>query len=547
VVSLVALPLSMALSIAVGLPPQHGIYTAIAAGIITPLLGGAPLQVSGPTAAFVVILAPIVQQFGLRGIIWCSLMAGGILLFFGFSRLGRLINYMPYPVTTGFTSGIAVVLATLSLNDLLGLGIPALTGDYMEKAGRILSALPAFDPYEALVGGITLALLAYAGRFLRFLPSAIPAMLVGGLLAAFLTAQGQEIDTISSRFSWETEQGETRAGIPSSPPKLHWPGEAHAPLYALPSREEIRNFLFPALVIAVLAALESLLSATVADSMSGTRHDPNAELNAIGIGNILSALCAGIPATGAIARTATLINSGGKTPLSSALHAVLILCYVVALAPVIGHIPMASLAALLVYTAYRMSHYRQFIRVLRIAPRSDSAVLLVCFLLTVFIDMVAGVGVGIVLACFLLVRRVVDMTHVDMEPLQQDASYIMPEGEIIYRVRGPLFFGTIEKAFDRALFHRDALSRIILDFSAVPFIDITGLVAVKSLLASTASAEQPVYLVCPNREIREKIARKISDLPARSFVQFHDTVEAAREDRRRRYRGTAGQMFSELS
>lgn len=532
VVALVALPLSMALSIAVGLPPQHGLYTAIAAGILTPLLGGARLQVSGPTAAFVVILAPIVEHYGLRGIIWCTILAGGILLGMGLSRMGRLINYVPYPVTTGFTAGIAVVLATLSLNDLFGLGLHLPVEGFIAKFTAIATHMDQLRPHELAVGLTMIFFLFYAPRVTTVVPSAIIALLFATTLSFLLARYGYPVETLASRFSYLTPEGVMRAGIPPYPPLLHIPGFSTDPLFALPDAGELRLWLFPALTIAILAALESLLSATVADSMAGTRHDPNAELNAIGMGNIMAALVAGIPATGAIARTATMINAGGKTPLASSLHALMVLAFMMVLAPFINYIPMSALAGLLIYTAYRMSHWRQFMRTLRIAPGSDRVVLLACFLLTVFVDMVAGVGVGMVAASFLLMKRVADATHVEMEISARgvDTPSLLqkaPEGTLIYRIRGPLFFGTIEKALDRTLFNPERLKCLILDLSYVPFIDMTGLVALKSLFAAIATPERQVYLVGAAPEVRERIERKMSDHPARGHIGFCDNIADA--------------------
>lgn len=528
VVSLVALPLSMALAIAVGLPPQHGIYTAIVAGIMVPLLGGSIWQVSGPTAAFIVILAPIVSEHGLRGIIWAALLAGVILLGMGFARVGRLINYVPYPVTTGFTAGIAVVLAVLSLNDFLGLGITHLNGGFIEKLSLIAEHLTALHFPSLAVGALTLFLLFTVGHIVRFPPGAIIAIPAGTLLSLALAHFGYEVATIGSTFSYLAENGETIAGIPPYPPMFTFPTFAENSLFTIPSVAEFRELLFPAFAIAILAAIESLLSATVADSMAGTKYDPNAELNAIGIGNILSALAAGIPATGAIARTATVINNGAKTPLASSMHAILIMVYVLLLAPYIGYVPMAALAALLIHTAYRMSHYKQFIRTLQIAPRSDIIVLLVCFTLTVFIDMVAGVGVGMVCAAFLLINRVTELTKIEVEGGDlsfANASEKLPMGTMLYRIRGPLFFGTIEKAFDRYQFTHDFVKRLILDIRDVPFIDMTGLVAVKSMLSSIAHEGRQVHIICNVPEVRNKIQQKIAPHKVAQYVHFHSQIE----------------------
>ena len=532
VVSLVALPLSMALSIAVGLPPQHGIYTAIVAGIMVPLLGGSIWQVSGPTAAFVVILVPIVSELGLRGIVWSGIIAGVILIGMGMAKLGRLVNYIPYPVTTGFTAGIAVVLATLSVNDFFGLGIESFNGEYIEKLFLITEHITSLDIYTSIVGVVTLLLLFTAKRFINFLPSAVVAIFIATILAILFSSMGHDVATIGSKFGYTDPLGHFIAGIPPYPPVINLPTLEENSLFTIPSLEEFRELLFPALAIAILAALESLLSATVADSMANTKHNPNAELNAIGVGNILSALASGIPATGAIARTATNINSGAKTPISSSVHALFIMAYVLLLAPYISYIPMPALAALLIHTAYRMSHYKQFIRTVQIAPRSDVFVLVICFILTVFIDMVAGVGVGMICAAFLLIKRVTELTSIEVEGNGRGmpkSTRKLPKGTMVYHIHGPLFFGTIEKAFDRYNFTHDYINRFILDITDVPFIDMTGLVAMKSMLTSIAHEDRKVHIVCNSPEVLDKIRQKIKDHNVREHVYFCDSLDAAIE------------------
>lgn len=404
VVSLIALPLSMALAIAVGLAPQHGIYTAIVAGIAAALLGGSMTQVSGPTAAFVVIVAPIVSDLGLHGIIWCQIFAGILLIALGTARLGKLITYVPYAVTTGFTAGIGVVIGTLALNDFFGLGIAQLKGDYIQKVMTLAEHFPAMRLPELAVGLVSLLTIVFFSKITKKIPSPVVGIALGTLLAWVFARNGVQIDTLGTRFSYETAEG-LKHGIPPYPPTFHLPTFAPDSLLTIPGYAEFKKLLGPSLVIAALAALESLLAATVADSMAGTKHDPNAELNGIGIANILSGLASGIPATGAIARTATNIKAGGKTPVSSVIHALLILLYVLTLAPYISYIPMAALAALLLNTAYHMSHIKQFIHLVRTGVKSDVIVLIGCFLPTVFIDMVAGVTTGIVLSFFFFMTR----------------------------------------------------------------------------------------------------------------------------------------------
>jgi len=529
VVSLVALPLSMALAIAVGLPPQHGIYTAIVAGIAAALLGGSTVQVSGPTAAFVVIVAPMVSQYGLRGLIIVEIMAGIALIIFGIARLGRFINFVPYPVTTGFTSGIAVVLATLSLNDFLGLGIERLDGSYIEKLSLIIGHLPQMNIADGAIGLLTMLTITEMRRFTKKIPGTIFGILAGSVAAYFLSRTGIEIATIGSKFSYVID-GITKHGIPPFPPYIHIPGFDKDTLFALPSYDEIRLLIGPAMVIAALASLESLLSATVADGMAGTKHYPNSELTGIGVSNILSGLAGGIPATGAIARTATNIKAGARTPFAAVMHAILIIFYVLLLAPLISYVPMASLSALLLVTAYHMSHYKQFSHMIRIAPRADVIVLLTCFGLTVFVDMAAGVSVGIVLAAFLFMQRIAELTETKVETLNggkkvKKTELKLPEDTMIYRIAGPLFFGTAEKALDRSYVVMESIKKIIIDMEKVPLIDMTGAVAMKSLLISEASRGRTVIL-CGKKEIIEKITHGIS--PAtKKFVRVAKTVKQA--------------------
>lgn len=506
IVSLLALPLAMALAIAVGLPPQHGIYTAIVAGIITPLLGGSVTQVSGPTAAFVVIVAPIIVHHGLRGLIIAEIIAGVMLVVLAWARLGRFISFIPYPVTTGFTAGIAVVLGTISLNDLLGLGIASIEGSYVNKVRLIVSHLPGLSWQESLVGLVSLAVMAFGRRITRRIPPIVLGIAIGTLLALVMRHYGIDIVTIGSRFHYETAHG-IKQGIPPFAPNLHWFGGKG--LFAWPTYEELRILAMPGFVIAALAALESLLSATVADGMARTRHNPNAELAAIGFANIASGLAAGIPATGAIARTATNIKSGARTPLASAMHAVLIMLYVLALAPLISYMPMAALAALLVMTAYNMSHYRQFWRIMKIASRQDVIVLLACFGLTVFVDMVAGVSVGIMLAALLFIQNIAAMTEVTLEEMSEGGK--TQPNVLVCRISGPLFFATVERALDRTVFLRHNIDTLVFDLQRVPLIDMTGLVAIKNLLTSDSVGGKKLVLCAPPA-ILNRIMQKITGL-----------------------------------
>lgn len=523
IVSLVALPLSMALSIAVGLPPQNGLYTAIVAGIVTAVFGGSRTQVSGPTAAFVVIVAPIVAEFGLRGIVWCQILAGIMLIILGVTRLGKVITYVPYPVTTGFTAGIAVVIGTIALNDFLGVHAPT-AGHWPEKVHALLQHISETNFYALAIGLLALLIMVGLPMLTKKVPSAIVGIVAATLAAMALAKHGIVIDTIGSKFSYTDLNGITQHGVPPYAPSIHIPGFSADEVFALPSFAELSHLFVPALVIAALGALESLLSATVADSMTGTRHEPNAELNAIGLGNIFSGLALGVPATGAIARTATNINAGGVSPFASIIHAVLLLIYMVSLAPLIAYVPMAALSALLLVTAWRMSHAKHFMHLLHTAPKADRSVALVCFVMTVLIDMVAGVLSGVILAAILFLKRMMDATEVKWHHHASTTEYTLPHGTMLFHIDGPLFFGTANKAFEqRSELLTEEIKHIVVDMTDVPMIDVTALNMLEETLEDMAEDGRRVT-VCAHDTIAKRIHRRL-DPKILSQVTFAATVE----------------------
>lgn len=506
VVALIALPLAMALSIAVGLPPQHGLYTAIVAGAVAAIFGGSMTQVSGPTAAFVVIIAPIVADFGLHGLIWCQIFAGILLIIMGTARLGKIISYVPYPVITGFTAGIAVTIATLALNDFLGLGLGNLGGHYAEKVVTIAGALKNTRWAEALIGITTLMAIFIFPRLAPRVPAPVAGVVIGTALAWILSQNGITVDTLLSRFSYTSADGAVRAGIPPYPPVFHLPGGADT-LFKIPDFAEFRTLLVPSILIAALAGLESLLSAAVADSMVQTKHDPNAELNGIGIANILSGLVAGIPATGAIARTAANIHAGGRTPVSALFHSLILLVIVVTCARWISHIPMSALSALLISVAWRMSHARECLAIIRQAPRSDVVVLLTCFILTVFIDMVAGVAVGMIMACLSFMKRMADHTHFRLQTADgdDDIAHEMQAGTMIYRIDGPLFFGNVAKITESAGAIPADIRTLILDLERMSVIDISGIISLRSFVARTLDTTARDIVLCGKPAIADSL------------------------------------------
>ena len=486
VVGVVALPLSMALAIAVGVAPQHGLYTAIVAGIVVPLLGGSRFQVSGPTAAFIVILAPILGRFGLAGLLLAGALAGAILIAMGLLRLGRLIEFIPNPVTTGFTAGIATVIGFLQLKDLLGLRLERSPDHFLERMHAMFDARATASLWELSIGLGTLAFLVAFPRITRRIPAPLVA-LPAAAIAVLLLQQGVpdfHVATIGSRFHTVID-GMDVAGIPRLPPlpavPWHLPGPGGQPLVL---NVHLVRQLFPAaLSIALLGAIESLLSAVVADGMGGARHDPDSELLALGVGNLVCPFFGGIAATGAIARTATAIRFGSRSPIACVLHALFILAAVLAMAPLISCLPMASLAALLMFVAWNMSEGKHFLHILKVAPKSDAAVLLTCYGLTVVFDMVVAVTAGMVLAAFLFMRRMAETTSVQLVGDEHPVLRVkLPKQVMLYEVNGPLFFGAAEKAIQAFGRVPIALKAIILWLGAVPAMDVTGLVALESVL-----------------------------------------------------------------
>ena len=498
VVGIVALPLSMALAIASGVPPQHGLYTAIVAGGLIPLLGGSRFQVSGPTAAFVVILSPISHRFGIGGLALATLMAGVLLFAMGVLRMGRMIEFVPYPVTTGFTAGIAVVIATLQLKDLLGLEIPQMPEHFVERVQAIALALPGAHAPDLAIGLLTLAVIALWPRFDRRLPAPLVGLAVGATAAALAgwLFRGFDPATIASRFEYAVPGGVGR-GIPQLPPLplLPWtlPGGDGRPLVL--SLALVRELLPAGFAIAALGAIESLLSAVVADGMTGRRHDPDAELMAQGTGNLVAPFFGGFAATGAIARTATNIRSGARSPIAAFVHALIALAAVVLAAPLLGRLPMAALAALLLYVAWNMAELDHFAHVLKVAPRSDVAVLLTCFLLTVIVDMVIAVSVGVVMAALLFMRRMAEVSSVrlvDEHPMGLTRK--LPRGVVAYEIAGPLFFGAAQKAMAALQTVDKAVRVVILDLRSVPALDATGLVGLESAFERLHRADVLVVL-----------------------------------------------------
>lgn len=473
IVGIVALPLAIAFGIASGVSPETGIVTAIVAGFLVSAFGGSSVQIGGPTGAFIVIVYGIVQQYGMGGLTVATLMAGAFLVLLGVFRLGTIIKYIPYPIVVGFTSGIAVTIFTTQVKDLLGLTTGPVPADFVAKWATYVQALPTVDPWSTAVGVLSVVAIALTPRLSRKVPGSLVAIVVMTVAAYLLrTYAGVEsIETIGDRFS-------IRAELPSAAvPVLTWEG--------------VKQLVQPALTIAVLGAIESLLSATVADGVTGRRHDSNQELIGQGIANLCSPLFGGIPATGAIARTMTNINNGGRTPVAGIVHAAVLLLIFLVFMPLAQYIPMACLAGVLVVVSYNMSGWRTF-RELLANPKSDVAVLLITFLLTVLFDLTIAIEVGLVIACLLFMRRMAETTRVsviteEIDPNEEsdvethEEHLPIPPGVEVYEINGPYFFGIANKFEDVMATMADRPKVRIIRMRRVPFIDSTGLHNLKNL------------------------------------------------------------------
>jgi SulP family sulfate permease len=513
VVGVVALPLAMAFAIASGAKPEQGLYTAIVAGGLVTLLGGSRLQIAGPTGAFVVILAGVTAKHGISGLQIATFMAGIMLLALGLARLGNIIRFIPDPVITGFTAGIGLIIFVGQWHYFFGLQ-EASSEHFHEKVLNLLQALPGLDATTTGLAVLSLLAVVFSSR----LPGLkrVPGPLVALVLATAVQAAFQfpSVATIGSEFG----------GIPRGLP------EVHAPEITLP---RVLELIGPAFTIAMLGAIESLLSCVVADGMAGTRHDSNQELVGQGIANIAVPFFGGFAATGAIARTATNVRNGGTGPLAGLVHVATLVLVLVLLAPLAEYVPLAALAAVLFVVAWNMSEVRHFAGMVRRAPRADVAILLITFLLTVFSDLVLAVNVGVILAMFQFLRRM--SASVEVQPLggeELDAALQrrqwqrLPDGVMVYSIEGPFFFGAVD-TFERALAqtHTDP-RRLIVQLRRVPFIDITGMQSLEEALRDLRHRGVDVLLCGANSRVKAKLERAgLLDLLGPGG--YHDDLDSA--------------------
>jgi len=528
-VGIIAIPLAMALAIASGVAPQHGLYTAIVAGAVIAVFGGSRYSVSGPTAAFVVILYPIAQAHGLGGLLLATLMSGALLIIMAFMRLGRLIEYIPESVTLGFTGGIAVVIATLQVKDFFGLGIQAMPVHYWDKLETLAHSLPAFDTPSTAVGVVTLAVMVLWPRLKSPVPAHLPAVVAGSLLALWLNANGAGVETIGSRFSYLLPDGSAAYGIPPFPPEFSWPwqqaGADGQPIGL--SWELFRQLIPAAFAIAMLGAIESLLCAVVLDGMSGKRHSANGELMGQGIGNVLVPFFGGITATAAIARSAANYRAGAESPVAAIIHALVVLLALVSLAGVLAYLPMPAMAALLMMVAWNMSEAPKAVRLLTTAPRSDMLVFLTCFGLTVALDMVIAITTGVLLAAVLFMREMAQMTRLsdisDSRRVQQNG---LPEGWQVFKINGPLFFAAADRIFSElAEQSRDARG-LLLYMDGVTLLDAGGLAALNRLIAASRSNGTRIVIADLQFQPLRALARA-GVKPEPGVSSFYPSLDAA--------------------
>ena len=505
IVGIVALPLAIAFGIASGVTPEKGIITAIVAGFLISAFGGTKIQIGGPTGAFIVIVYGIIQEYGMSGLAIATFMAGIFLLLLGIFRLGTIIKYIPYPIVVGFTSGIALTIFTTQVKDLFGLtiegGIPA---DFIAKWGVYLQNFATIDPWCTAVGILSIIIIAVTPKFSKVIPGSLIAIVVMTAAVFFLkqNGMGASIETIGDRFSISSEIPE--AALPA----INW--------------EVIKKLISPAITIAVLGAIESLLSAAVADGCIGDRHNSNQELIGQGIANIVCPIIGGIPATGAIARTMTNINNGGKTPIAGIVHAVVLLLIFLFLMPLAKYIPMSCLAGVLVIVSYNMSGWRTF-REMFNNPKSDVSVLLATFLLTVIFDLTVAIEVGLVLACLLCMRRMAETTQVsvitdeidpnaDTDADTHEEHLAVPEGVEVYEINGPYFFGIANK-FEEMMadLGTDRPKVRIIRMRKVPFIDSTGLHNLENLISMSKKENIKVILSGVNEKVQSVLIKNHFD------------------------------------
>ena len=526
-VGIIALPLSMALAIATGVPPELGLYTAIIAGIFAALFGSSKVNISGPTAAFIVILIPIVQEFGITGLLLCGLLSGIILIIIGALKLGTLIELIPYPVTVGFTSGIAVVIATFQIKDFFGLTIENFNGHYLDKIYLIFTSFHTLDFAEFFIGFLTLALLILWQKTKSKIPSALIALTITTLMVTFLNIYFPflDISTIHSTFTYKI--GDLQGnGIPPVPLQFSLPWDYLKPEEI--NQDLLLKLLPHAIAIAILGALESLLCAVISDGMTGNKTNPNKELIGQGITNIMVPFFGGIPATAAIARTVVNIKSGATSKFSSVIHGIFILLAISFFSTYLSYLPMASLSALLLMVAWNMSEVKHFVNILKVAPKDDVYVLLTCFFLTVLFDMQIAVAIGIGLASILFIKRTIDLYSIELVNTKNlTTQHEISKDISIYDINGPMFFGAAQNALKTLLNTNEDTNIVILNMKNVTLIDMTAMVALKSIIDIFNDKNKKLIFCGLNSRIEKKLEKAHFNIKE-NFDQIEDAINFAK-------------------
>ncbi|MCB1694840.1 MAG: C4-dicarboxylic acid transporter DauA [Pseudomonadales bacterium] len=528
-VGIIAIPLAMALAIASGVAPQYGLYTAIIGGFVIALTGGSRFSISGPTAAFVVILYPIAQRYGLAGLLLATILAGLILIAMAYARLGRFIEYIPESVTLGFTGGIAIVIATLQLKDLFGLSLQELPEHYVDKVWLLFNSLGGFDSASVFVALVTLGILLYWPKLKTAIPPHLPAVVIAGLVGVFLANRGFDVDTIASRFTYFMSDGSTGLGIPPYLPDFAWPWQQPGPGgQPFEFTWSLAVSLLPsAFAIAMLGAIESLLCAVVLDGMTGKRHSANSELLGQGLGNIIAPFFGGITATAAIARSAANLKAGAESPVAAMIHALVVLLGLVVLAPLLAYLPMPAMAALLIVVAWNMSEAPKSLHLVKHAPAADIAVFVTCLLLTVFFDMVIAITAGVLLACILFVNEMASMTRVtDISGNKKLVDVALPDRWAVLKINGPLFFAAADRAFGEISASMAALDGVILYMDGVTLLDAGGVAAMNKLVTYCAREGKQLVIADLQFQPLKTLARaKVEAIPG--VTSFYPTLNDA--------------------
>lgn len=509
-VGIIAIPLAMALAIASGVPPQYGLYTVVVSGFIIACTGGSRLSISGPTAAFVVILFPITQKYGLGGLLLATVMAGALLVVMALLRLGRLIEYIPEPVTLGFTGGIGVVIATLQIKDFFGLSFTHMPEHYLGKILLLAHSFGTTHWPSLTVAAVTLLVLVLWPKLKTPIPPHLPALLVGTLMAIWLQSIGLSVDTVQSRFTYHLADGSQGQGIPAILPSflLPWqqPGADGAPLVL--TWHLIADLVPAAFAIAMLGAIESLLCAVVMDNMTGTRHSANSEILGQGLGNIIAPFFGGITATAAIARSAANFRAGAQTPIAGMVHALVVLAALVGLAPVLGFLPMPAMAALLIVVAWNMSEAPKSLHLLTHSGAGDRWVFACCFLLTVLFDMVVAITAGIVLAAILFMKEMAAATRLmDISEQFRLAHPELAGPWRVFSINGPLFFAAADRIFSELTLQTAANSGVVLQLDRVTLLDAGGIAALRKWMDFCQKNHVPIVMLQASAPVQEALER----------------------------------------